>query len=178
MLFINTPTVLFTSIPDHWQLLIYRHIYNFIIPRMNGEFIVVQQKQIQLVSTRMWSSLSGSGIRHCPELWCRSKTQLSDPMLLWLWRRPAAVVSIWPLAWELPYALGSTLKRKIKRMGEFPLWLSGLRTWHSIHKDAGSIQGLTWWVKDLVLQQAVVELADAAWIWYCCGCSVSREFQL
>ena len=28
----------------------------------------------------------------------------SDPTLLWLWSRPAAVAPIWPLAWELPYA--------------------------------------------------------------------------
>ena len=30
----------------------------------------------------------------------------SDPMLLWLWRRPAAAASIRPLAWEPPYATG------------------------------------------------------------------------
>ena len=29
-----------------------------------------------------------------------------DPMLLWLWHRPAAAALIWPLAWELPYAVG------------------------------------------------------------------------
>ena len=38
----------------------------------------------------------------------------SDPTLLWLWRRPAAVNLIWPLAWELPYAVGADLKRKEK----------------------------------------------------------------
>ena len=36
--------------------------------------------------------------------------------LLWLWCRPAAVVPIRPLAWELPYAVGAALKtEKIKR---------------------------------------------------------------
>ena len=30
----------------------------------------------------------------------------SDPKLLWLWRRMAAVAPIRPLAWELPYATG------------------------------------------------------------------------
>ena len=30
-----------------------------------------------------------------------------DPMLLWLWFRPAAAALIWPLAWELPYATGA-----------------------------------------------------------------------
>ena len=34
---------------------------------------------------------------------------------------------------------------------EFPWWLSGLRTQHSICKDVGSIPGLTQWVKDPVL---------------------------
>ena len=29
-----------------------------------------------------------------------------DPMLLWLWCRPAATAPIRPLAWELPYAVG------------------------------------------------------------------------
>ena len=37
---------------------------------------------------------------------------------------------------------------------EFLLWLSGLRTQHS--EDVGAIPGLSQWVKDLVLLQAVV----------------------
>ena len=39
----------------------------------------------------------------------------SDPALLWLWYRRAATAPIQPLAWEPPYALGATLKRKRKR---------------------------------------------------------------
>ena len=38
-----------------------------------------------------------------------------DPMLLWLWRRPAAVAPTGPLAWEPPYAAGVALKRKEKK---------------------------------------------------------------
>ena len=38
----------------------------------------------------------------------------SDPMLLWLWCRPVAVVLMWPLAWELPYATGMALKAYIQ----------------------------------------------------------------
>ena len=36
----------------------------------------------------------------------------SDPMLLWLWCRPAAAAPIQPLAWELPYATGAALKKQ------------------------------------------------------------------
>ena len=37
-----------------------------------------------------------------------------DPVLLWLWRKPAAVAPIRPLAWEPPYAAG-TAPEKAKR---------------------------------------------------------------
>ena len=49
-----------------------------------------------------------------------------DPVLLWLWHRPAAVALIQPLAWELPYAAGTALKsqngkkKKKKRIKENP----------------------------------------------------------
>ena len=36
-------------------------------------------------------------------------------MVLWLWRRPAAVAPIGPLAWELPQAVGAALKKKKKK---------------------------------------------------------------
>ena len=39
----------------------------------------------------------------------------SDPVLLWLLRRPAATAPIGPLAWELLYAEGATLKRPKKK---------------------------------------------------------------
>ena len=31
---------------------------------------------------------------------------------LWLWCSPAAAAQIWPLVWELPYAMGVVLKNK------------------------------------------------------------------
>ena len=38
----------------------------------------------------------------------------SDPILLWLWCRPAAVASIQPQAWKPPYTVGVALQRKKK----------------------------------------------------------------
>ena len=38
----------------------------------------------------------------------------SDPVLLWLWHRPAATARIKPLAWEPPYAAGAA-QEKAKR---------------------------------------------------------------
>ena len=58
---------------------------------------------------------SGLRIWHCHEL-CVDCRCGSDPTLLWLWHRPAAVAQIQPLAWELPYAAGAALKRKKKCM--------------------------------------------------------------
>ena len=34
---------------------------------------------------------------------------------------------------------------------EFPLWLRGLSTWHSICEDVGLIPDLTQWIKDPAL---------------------------
>ena len=39
----------------------------------------------------------------------------SDPILLWLWHRPAAVAPIQPLSSELPYARSAALKTKTKK---------------------------------------------------------------
>ena len=43
------------------------------------------------------------------------------------------------------------LSEILKLVGEFPLWLSGLRSRSSVREDAGSIPGRAQWVKDLVL---------------------------
>ena len=62
------------------------------------------------LQVRFLALLSGLGIWHCCELWCRLQIR-SDLTLLWLWCRPAA--PIWPLAWEPPYAVDVALKKKI-----------------------------------------------------------------
>ena len=38
--------------------------------------------------------------------------QVKDPVLLWLWRRLAAIAPTRPLAWEPPFAAGVALKSK------------------------------------------------------------------
>ena len=79
--------------------------------------IVAQRKWIWLVTMRFHvrslASLSGLRIRCCWELWCRSKTRLGSCIAVALCR-PAAVASIWLLAWEPPYAAGAALKSKSK----------------------------------------------------------------
>ena len=70
--------------------------------------------------------------------------QRSDPVLLWLWCRPAAAAPIQPLVWEPPYALGAALKNKqTKPPSDF--WSS----W--CHRDApilcatvGTLEGCVW----------------------------------
>ena len=82
-----------------------------------GVPILVQQKPIRLGTMKLWvwslASLSGLKIWHCHELWYHKHG--SDPMLLWLWCKPAAVAPIRPLPWELPYAAGLALKKAKKK---------------------------------------------------------------
>ena len=65
-----------------------------------GVPVMVLRKQIWLETMRLWiwslASLSGLGIRHCCELWCR----------------PAVTAPIRPLAWEPPYIVNVALKKK------------------------------------------------------------------
>ena len=55
----------------------------------------------------------GSGVAMSCGVGCRRG---SDPVLLWLWRRPAAKALIRPLAWEPPYTAGAALKKKINKI--------------------------------------------------------------
>ena len=64
--------------------------------------------------------------------------QASDPVLLWLWYRPAAVALIGPLAWEPAYATGVALKsqkqkqtNKQKNPTNVTKSMKSLRNYHS-----------------------------------------------
>ena len=99
-----------------------------------------------------------------------------DPKLLWLWSRPAAVATIGPLAWELPYAASTAPKKSKKRKKEkkkrisydniymwnqkkndirVPVVTQCVKNQTTIREDAGLIPGFIQWVEDRVLPQAV-----------------------
>ena len=84
----------------------------------------------------------------------------SDLASLWLWRRPAAIAPIQPLAWEPPYAmcvaLEKTKKKERKNFLGVPLVVQWETNLTNIHEDAGSIPGLAQWIKDPVLPGAVM----------------------
>lgn len=62
----------------------------------------------------------------------------SNPMLQWLWRRPAATAPSGPLAWEPPYAVGVALEKTKRQKKNF--------CWNSLVAQQ---------VKDLVLPLSV-----------------------
>ena len=75
---------------------------------------VAQWKLIQLVSMRMrlqsLASFGGLRIQCHHELWYRSQTQLGSCNAVAVGRL-AAAIPVWPLAWELPYAMDAALKK-------------------------------------------------------------------
>ena len=55
----------------------------------------------------------GSSIAMSSDVGCRHGR--SDPVLQWLWDKPAAAAPILSLAWELPYASSVSLKKQKKK---------------------------------------------------------------
>ena len=54
-----------------------------------------------------------NGLRICVAVSCGvGGRRGSDPVLLWLWHRPAATALIRPLAWEPPYVVGVALEKE------------------------------------------------------------------
>ena len=96
----------------------------------------------------------------------------------WRWRGHHTVMWVWPSwrterrkeSWMARISDYSATPRKSRQScpsevssvsqewmwWEFPLWLSRLRTQHSIYEDAGSIPGLVQWVKAQGLPWAMV----------------------
>ena len=64
---------------------------------------------LRVQSLPLLSGLRTPGIAMSCGVGCRCG---SDPALLWLWHRLAAIAPIRPLAWEPPYAVGVALKRQ------------------------------------------------------------------
>ena len=52
------------------------------------------------------------------------------------------------------------------------MWLSGLKTWHSLHEDVSTIPGLAQWLKDLALPKSAAQIPNVAKICCCCGCGI------
>ena len=76
---------------------------------------MAQWKRIQIGTMRLWvrSQALLSGLGSDVAVSCGVGRRFgSDPELLWLWCRLAAVALIQSLAWELLYAVGMALKTK------------------------------------------------------------------
>ena len=112
----------------------------------------------------------------------------SDLALLWLWRGPALVAPIRPLAWEPLYAAGEaptnqskTKQNKRKMLGK-QIWINFEADSMSSEIHVPGVPAAAQQVKDLssLREDAISRLR----IWLChslgcrCCCSVSRQLQL
>ena len=91
---------------------------------------------------------------------------VKDLVWLWLRCRPAAAASIQPLARELPYAAGRTLKKKKKGVPVVAQWLTNLTRKHEV---VGLIPGLAQWVKGIAVSCGVKMLLGS----HSCCCDLT-----
>ena len=86
---------------------------------------------------------------------------VKDLVLLWLWCSLAAVILIWPLAWELPYALGAALKSKEK---------IGIKVIFSLYQSPGTLPSLFKMVFSVPLKPGMSQMVSSRLGWG--GCCV------
>ena len=123
--------------------------------------------------TWVWSLalLNGLRIRCCYELWCRSQIH-SYPTLLWLW--PAVAALIWPLAWELPYAMGAALKRQKTKKIKIVFWQDKFSAfaikWGPSSGWGPGISSLQKWLKLLELEfiKILIYISSYIFLFYLC----------
>ena len=94
---------------------------------------------------RYLTSLRGLRIRHCRELWCR----------------PVATAPIPSPAWELPYAVGVTRKRK--KENHFYLATSFIHTSKLIKACDYSLKIASWEVFSLRFKEKYMEAIECWW---------------
>ena len=75
---------------------------------------MAQWKQIQLGRFSPWPCSVGQGSGTAESCGVGGRHG-ADPVLLWLWHRPAAVALIRPLAWEPPHPVSVALKKSKKK---------------------------------------------------------------
>ena len=101
-----------------------------------GVPMVVQWKRIRLGTMRL--QVRSLALHRGLRIWCCLNCGVghrcgSDPALLWLWCRPAAIALIRPIVWEPPYAASAVLKRK-KKVIKNKVYKKNQSPFHSVLK--------------------------------------------